>query len=72
MDVGSSSSSHYVHQEIVKSASSSSGPDLNVTVTSPQVKSPVAFINLEGLFAFSIHSIPSIPCLLWNGVVIYF
>lgn len=47
MDVGSSSSSHYVHQEIVKSASSSSGPDLNVTVTSPQVKSPVAFINLE-------------------------
>lgn len=66
MDVGSSSSSssHYVHQEIVKSASSSSGPDLNVTVTSPQVKSPVAFINLEGLFAFSIHSIPSIPCLL--------
>lgn len=46
MDVGSSSS-HYVHREIIKSASSSSGPDLNVTVTSPQVKSPVAFINLE-------------------------
>lgn len=46
MDVGSSSS-HYVHREIIKSASSSSGPDLNVKVTSPQVKSPVAFINLE-------------------------
>jgi len=68
MDVGSSSSSssssRYVHREVIKSASYSSGPDLNVTVTSPQVKSPVAVINLEGLFTFSIHSIPSIPCLL--------